>query len=71
MTLVETAVLAARAGGEVLAANWRNLPVGSVEDHGHHLVGGHVRDRLAKHWGTVIAGQRIVGADGERERGGR
>ena len=32
MTLVETAVLAARAGGEVLVANWRNLPHGSVEE---------------------------------------
>ncbi|HEY2798422.1 MAG TPA: inositol monophosphatase family protein [Thermoanaerobaculia bacterium] len=30
--LVETAVAAARAGGEVLLANWRNLPRGSVEE---------------------------------------
>jgi myo-inositol-1(or 4)-monophosphatase len=29
--LVDTAVAAARAGGEVLLANWRNLPHGSVE----------------------------------------
>lgn len=30
--LVETAVEAARAGGEVLLANWRNLPDGSVSE---------------------------------------
>jgi myo-inositol-1(or 4)-monophosphatase len=30
--LVETAVLAALAGGEVLLANWRNLPRGSVQE---------------------------------------
>ncbi|MEX0879934.1 MAG: inositol monophosphatase family protein [Thermoanaerobaculia bacterium] len=30
--LLETAVDAARAGGEVLLANWRNLPRGSVEE---------------------------------------
>jgi myo-inositol-1(or 4)-monophosphatase len=30
--LVEAAVEAARAGGEVLLANWRNLPHGSVEE---------------------------------------
>ena len=30
--LVETAVAAARFGGEVLLANWRNLPHGSVEE---------------------------------------
>ena len=32
MTLVETAIAAARSGGEVLVANWRNLPHGSVEE---------------------------------------
>jgi len=31
-SLVEAAVAAARAGGEVLLANWRNLPHGSVEE---------------------------------------
>ena len=31
-SLVDTAVLAARSGGEVLLANWRNLPHGSVEE---------------------------------------
>ncbi len=31
-SLVDTASLAARAGGEVLMANWRNLPHGSVEE---------------------------------------
>ena len=30
--LIETAVEAARAGGEVLLANWRNLPDGSVSE---------------------------------------
>lgn len=30
--LVETAAEAARAGGEILLANWRNLPRGSVEE---------------------------------------
>ena len=30
--LVEAAVAAARSGGEVLVANWRNLPHGSVEE---------------------------------------
>lgn len=30
--LIETAIEAARAGGEVLTANWRNLPEGSVEE---------------------------------------
>ena len=30
--LVETAVAAARSGGDVLLANWRNLPHGSVEE---------------------------------------
>jgi myo-inositol-1(or 4)-monophosphatase len=30
--LVEAAVAAARSGGEVLLANWRNLPHGSVEE---------------------------------------
>ncbi len=30
--LVEAAVAAARAGGEVLVSNWRNLPHGSVEE---------------------------------------
>jgi myo-inositol-1(or 4)-monophosphatase len=30
--LLETAVSAARSGGEVLLANWRNLPRGSVEE---------------------------------------
>ena len=30
--LLDTAVFAARAGGEVLLANWRNLPHGSVEE---------------------------------------
>ncbi|HVQ54787.1 MAG TPA: inositol monophosphatase family protein [Thermoanaerobaculia bacterium] len=32
MTLLETAMAAARSGGEVLVANWRNLPHGSVEE---------------------------------------
>lgn len=31
-SLVETAVEAAKAGGEVLVANWRNLPRGSVAE---------------------------------------
>ena len=31
-SLVDAAVAAARAGGEVLTANWRNLPRGSVEE---------------------------------------
>jgi myo-inositol-1(or 4)-monophosphatase len=30
--LIETALQAARSGGEVLLANWRNLPQGSVEE---------------------------------------
>lgn len=30
--LIDTAVAAARSGGEVLLANWRNLPHGSVEE---------------------------------------
>ena len=30
--LLETAVSAARAGGEILLASWRNLPQGSVEE---------------------------------------
>lgn len=30
--LLETAVSAARSGGEILLANWRNLPHGSVEE---------------------------------------
>ncbi len=31
-SLLDTAVAAARSGGEVLLANWRNLPRGSVEE---------------------------------------
>ncbi len=31
-SLLDTAVAAARAGGQVLLANWRNLPRGSVEE---------------------------------------
>ena len=30
--LIDTAIAAARSGGEVLLANWRNLPHGSVEE---------------------------------------
>ncbi|MEP6993468.1 MAG: inositol monophosphatase family protein [Acidobacteriota bacterium] len=30
--LIDTAIRAARSGGEVLVANWRNLPHGSVEE---------------------------------------
>ena len=31
-SLIETAIHAAKSGGEVLLANWRNLPHGSVEE---------------------------------------
>ncbi len=32
MALIETAIAAARAGGDVLLASWRNLPPGSIEE---------------------------------------
>jgi myo-inositol-1(or 4)-monophosphatase len=35
-TLLETAVEAARAGGEVLRANWRHLPQGSISEKKRH-----------------------------------
>ena len=35
-SLIDTAVSAAKAGGEVLLGHWRNLPIGSIQEKRHN-----------------------------------
>ena len=71
--LLETAILAARSGGEVLLANWRNLPHGSVEEKAKNDFVTHA-DRESE--GRIIAQIRtrfpndaFLGEEGGAQRG--
>ena len=71
--LLETAILAARSGGEVLLANWRNLPHGSVEEKAKNDFVTHA-DRESE--GRIIAEIRtrfpndaFLGEEGGAQRG--